>query len=263
LTGRCTKPERRGGLPEGCSMMRHSTARSVRAATPLTASPGPILILSPTVRFYADVSGYAVVSRAVLHRQLSEGLGAVSWGSRPHGPARAMEPFYFFLQHDLRGVRVSSRAGVSSVQPRGGVLGMRLHCNGHRPLSITHRDDGSCDVRTEEPLLSCSWVRRSVADVVTLVSDVADTTARSDAESYEKQARLLSALELSWDIETPRWLLSFNTTDDASMSFIAFSMDMPTVPAMLCIASGERCEAEAETVYFSHLAGQIPRQGQV
>ena len=89
----------------------------------------------------------------MLYRQLSEALGAVNWGTRPQGPARAMDNFYFFLQDDLRGVRVSSRAGVTSV-PRGGVLGIRLHCNGHRPLSITHTPDGACDARTEEPLLS-------------------------------------------------------------------------------------------------------------
>jgi hypothetical protein len=47
----------------------------------------------------ADVSGYAVVSRAVLHRQLSEGLGAVSWGSRPQGPARTMDPCVHLGQH--------------------------------------------------------------------------------------------------------------------------------------------------------------------
>ena len=149
----------------------------------------------------------------------------------------------------------------------GGVLGMRLHPNGHRPLSIAHRDDGSCDVRTEEPLLSCAWVRRSVTEILRLVSDDEDIAARGAGEyGYEKQARLASvrnALELSWDIESPRWLLSFSTVNDAKLSYIAFSMDMPTVPAMLCIASGERCEPEAEAVYFSHLAGQVPRQGQI
>jgi hypothetical protein len=176
-----------------------------------------------------------------------------------------MDPFFFFLQHDLRGVRVGSRAGVSDRQPRG-ALGMRLHPNGHRPLSIAHRDDGSCDVRTEEPLLSCAWVRRSVTEILRLVSDDEDIAGTGGGEyGYEKQARLASvctALELSWDIESPRWLLSFSTVNDAKLSYIAFSMDM-TVPAMLCIASGERCEPEAEPVYISHLAGQVPRQGQV
>ncbi len=194
---------------------------------------------------------------------------------------------------------MGSRAGVSGVQ-RGGVLGMRLFCNGHRPLSIAHTVDGSCDVRTEEPLLSCAWVRRSVTEVLKLVSDDEDIAARGGGEyGYEKQLKIsaiCTGLELSWDIESPRcaitnmmqptclqptclredcttwlhltgsrcrWLLSFSTVNDAKLSYIAFSMDMPTVPAMLCIASGERCEPEAETVYFSHLAGQTPRQGQV
>lgn len=224
-------------------------------------SDGP---LRPLARICADISGFAVVSREVLYRQLSEGIGAVSWGSRPQGPARALDPFFFFLQDDMRGVRVGSRNGIGGTPPRNGVLGMRLHCNGHRPLSIAHRGDGTCDVRTEEPLLSCTWVQRSVREVINLVSDVADAAIGGPADySYQRETSLLQTLELSWDTTSPRWHLQFTTTNDAKPSFIAFSMEMPAVPAMLCIASGERGEPEAETVYFGHLAGQVPRQGQV
>ena len=109
-----------------------------------------------------------------------------------------------------------------------------------------------------------SWVQRSITEILKLVSDGADTSDTGDAgHSYERLSSLCNSLELSWNIETPRWLLAYTTTNDAKPSFIAFSSDMPTVPAMLCIEWGERGEPEAETVYFSHLAGQAPRQGQV
>ena len=112
--------------------------------------------------------------------------------------------------------------------------------------------------------LQVSWVQRSITEILKLVSDGADTSGTGDGGySYARLSSLCNSLELSWDIETPRWLLAYTTTNDAQPSFIAFSSDMPTVPAMLCIASGERGEPEAETVYFSHLAGQAPRQGQV
>ena len=49
----------------------------------------------------------------------------------------------------------------------------------------------------------------------------------------------LRSLEAGWDIVSPRWILSFTTTNDARPSFIVFSGD-PTVPAMLHLGMGER-----------------------
>jgi hypothetical protein len=168
---------------------------------------------------------------------------------------------------------VGSRTGVSGThQPRGGVLGLQLHCNGHRPLAISHRPDGACDVRTDEPLLGASWVQRSVIEILKLVcaSASADGVGPDpDSDSHElavhvarQLAELQASLEVAWEISLPRWMLCLTTVNDAKPSYLVFSADL-MVPAMLCIASGERSRPEAETVYFAHLAGKIPRQGQV
>ena len=92
-----------------------------------------------SIKSQVDVSGYAVVSRAVLYRLLSDGLGAVTWGTRPQGPCRSMEFYAFYLCDDLRGFRVTSRSSIPVNHPRGGVLGVRLFVNGVRPISVAHR----------------------------------------------------------------------------------------------------------------------------
>ena len=234
-----------------------------------------------------DTAGFAVLSSEVLWRSLSDGLEAVGWGTRPEGPASAMDPYHFFLQKDLRGIRVGSRRGSTTPHPRGGILGARLHPNGFRPVSISHRPDGACDIRTEQPWLNAHWILRSVNELVALLrSDVVNIGgAKLHGHSEPPDLR---EIDRSWELvrrnapsqatirvvsaelwcnlravacqTRPRWALSWSTVTDARPSFLVFSSDLRT-PGFLCLGLGEREKVEVEAVYFGALAGRKPPAG--
>ena len=93
-----------------------------------------------------------------------------------------------------------------------------------------------CEVRTEEPWLTISWVQRSIRELLELVradkgADGVETLHDSTIQPDE-----LRSLEAGWDLVSPRWVLTFTTTNDARPSFIIFSGE-PTVPAMLHVPS--------------------------
>ena len=105
-----------------------------------------------------ETSGHVVMTKHNMQRMLEDGLKATDFGQSV-GPDAVSHFYEFTLSSNLRGLNILPKYFEMAV---GDVLLPRemaahVHADSGRPLTLFHREDGSLEITTDQPLARLGW----------------------------------------------------------------------------------------------------------
>jgi hypothetical protein len=158
-----------------------------------------------------ETSGHVVMTKHNMQRMLEDGLKATDFGQSV-GPDAVSHFYEFTLSSNLRGLNILPKYFEMAV---GDVLLPRemaahVHADSGRPLTLFHREDGSLEITTDQPLARLGWVRNSLDQLCARLQE-----GGGGGDGFQYWPDRLPG----WNGDGQRWFLSYSTGNAANCSF--------------------------------------------